>query len=576
MKIDRRFTRKGRDPYEGMDFETRVSEIKNHDGGTIFLQEGVIVPSSWSQIATDILAQKYFRRAGVPATDGGPGREADARQVFHRLARTWRVWGERAGYFDSPDDAQTFYDETVRMLAGQMAAPNSPQWFNTGLHEVYGIEGPPQGHYYVDPDTGEVRKSESAYARPQPHACFILDVADDLVNEGGIMDLVNREARLFKYGSGTGSNFSRLRGENEPLSGGGFSSGLLSFLKIADRSASAIKSGGTTRRAAKMVSLDADHPDIEEYTLWKVNEEYKVAAMASGSALVRRHVRAAAEAAASFRGDEEFRYDPFKNAALGKALTAALREGVPSAYLYQYLRLLKMGVAAGDPALYTTEWTDEAYNTVSGQASNNSVRISEDFMRAVLEDRDWELTARTDGRVMKTIKARNLWDSIARSAWQCADPGLQFHTTINEWHTCPADGEIRGSNPCSEYMFLDDTACNLASLNLMAFFDEEKGVFRVEDYLHAIRIWTLSLEISVVMAQFPSKAIARKSYDYRTLGLGYANLGTLLMVMGLPYGEDEGRSVAAALTALLSGEAYAASALLARDRGPFTRYEANR
>jgi ribonucleoside-diphosphate reductase alpha chain len=578
MKIERKFTRKGRDPYEGIPWEERVSEIKTPDGRTLFRQENVRVPRQWSQMAADIMAQKYFRRAGVPLRDGGTGGENDARQVFHRLAYTWKVWGERAGYFDTPEDAEAFYEEILYMLACQMAAPNSPQWFNTGLYEAYGIEGPAQGHYYVDPQSGEVKRSQSAYARPQPHACFILNVEDDLVNEGGIMDLISREARLFKYGSGTGSNFSRIRGENEPLSGGGFSSGLLSFLKIADRSASAIKSGGTTRRAAKMVTLDVDHPDIEAYTRWKVNEEYKVSAMAAGSALITRHVRllAAAVSACGESLDAESRFDPGLNSGLAKALKAAVRDGIPSQYLYQYLRLMKQGIEAGPPPLYTTGWTDEAYSTVSGQASNNSVRISEDFMLSVRDDGDWHLRARNGDGVMKTLKARQLWEEICRSAWFCADPGLQFHTTINEWHTCAADGEIRASNPCSEYMFLDDTACNLASLNLLAFYDEETGEMNVPNMLHAIKIWTLVLEISVVMAQFPSKEIARRSYDYRTLGLGYANLGSLLMVMGFPYASGEGRALAASLTAILSGEAYAVSALLAKECGPFARFAANR
>jgi ribonucleoside-diphosphate reductase alpha chain len=560
-----------------MQWEKRVSEIKTPGGATLFRQENVRVPQKWSQMATDIMAQKYFRRAGVPLKDGGLGGENDAAQVFHRLAHTWKVWGGRAGCFDTPEDAQAFYDEVLYMLAAQVAAPNSPQWFNTGLYEVYGIEGPAQGHYYVEPQSGEVKKSESAYARPQPHACFILNVEDDLVNEGGIMDLINREARLFKYGSGTGSNFSRLRGENEPLSGGGFSSGLLSFLKIADRSASAIKSGGTTRRAAKMLTLDADHPDIEAYTHWKANEEYKVSAMVAGSAVIARHVKAISASLSSYDGDPGAdRFDPRSNGGLARALRAAIRDGVPSQYLYQYLRLIKEGIDAGPPPQYTTDWMGEAYATVSGQASNNSVRISEDFMLRVRDDGDWPLLPRTGGKPLKTLKARRLWDEICRSAWLCADPGLQFHTTINEWHTCAADGEIRASNPCSEYMFLDDTACNLASLNLLAFYDEKTGELNIQNLLHAIKIWTVVLEISVVMAQFPSKEIARKSYEYRTLGLGYANLGSLLMVMGLPYASGEGRAVAASLTAILSGEAYAVSALLAKDCGPFARFAANR
>ncbi|MCX7787501.1 MAG: adenosylcobalamin-dependent ribonucleoside-diphosphate reductase [Spirochaetes bacterium] len=574
MKIQRRFTREGQDPYEGIQWVERVSEIKDSKGNTVFRQEGVIVPSGWSQIATDILAQKYFRKTGVPKEISPSGRETDARQVFHRLAHTWRRWGERYGYFDSEKDAQAFYDEILRMLADQMAAPNSPQWFNTGLYEVYGIEGPPQGHYYVEPATGKIQKSNNAYERPQPHACFILDVEDDLVNEGGIMDLIHREARLFKYGSGTGSNFSKIRGEREPLSGGGVSSGLLSFLKIADRSAAAIKSGGTTRRAAKMVILDVDHPDLEHYIQWKVEEEYKVAALVSGSHTIRNILRELKDALESYRrnGME----DPSTFVSLGQIVQKAMQLGVPRGLLHQYLRLYAEGGDLPDPPIYTTEWTDEAYNTVSGQSSNNSVRVTKEFLEAVLEDREWELKARTSGKVMKRVKARDLWTQIVRAAWQCADPGLQFHTTVNEWHTCIQDGEIRGSNPCSEYMFLDDTACNLASLNLQAFYDAEAGIFRIEDYLHAIRLWTLVLEISVVMAQFPSPSIARKSYDYRTLGLGYANLGSLLMVMGLPYDSNEGRAVAAALTAILTGEAYATSALLAKDVGPFPRYLANK
>jgi ribonucleoside-diphosphate reductase alpha chain len=608
VKFERKFTRKGSGPYEGIEWVARKSEIRNPDGKSIFHMEGAVVPSSWSQIATDIIAQKYFRKAGVPAdkadswktyvpkaqrspaSAGGEG-ETDARQVFHRLAFTWTEWGKKAGYFDSEDDSSAFYDELLYMMARQMAAPNSPQWFNTGLHAVYGIEGPSQGHYYVDPSTGELTKSSSAYERPQPHACFILSIEDDLVNEGGIMDLVTREARLFKYGSGTGSNFSKIRGLHESLSGGGVSSGLLSFLKIADRSAGAIKSGGTTRRAAKMVILDADHPDIESYTNWKAEEEYKVACLAAGSGLLRARAAALAQAVRSGPpsgapdGDgsdagvatveERFSFD--LNPALRREVKSALRAGIPAPFLHQLLSMFRQGdySAVDDLKKYDTAWEGDAYNSVSGQSSNNSVRLDNRFMHAVQEDEDWELTSRTTRKVMKKLKARALWDGIARAAWKCADPGLQYHGTVNEWHTCPADGEIRGSNPCSEYMFLDDTACNLASLNLLTFYDEGKRRFDDEAYRHAVRIWTTVLEISVVMAQFPSKAIARRSYDYRTLGLGYANLGSLLMVMGLAYDSPEGRAAAAALSAILTGEAYAQSARMAGAWGPFARYEAN-
>ena len=595
MKIERRFTKAGQGPYEGIAWERRVSEIRNLDGRMVFHMDGVVVPSGWSQIATDIIAQKYFRKAGVPEdreraweafvpedqrTLSGPspkpGSEHDARQVFHRLAYTWLEWGKRENWFDTEEDGEAFYDETCHMLARQMAAPNSPQWFNTGLYSVYGIEGPAQGHFYVDPKTGEVVKSSSAYARPQPHACFILDIQDDLVNDGGIMDLITREARLFKYGSGTGSNFSKLRGAQEPLSGGGVSSGLLSFLKIADRSAGAIKSGGTTRRAAKMVILDADHPDIETFVDWKPQEEYKVACMAAGSALIRSHVGRIQEAAGRPGPSPEVRYSLDANPTLKEAVRTALRAGIPAAFLYQILRRMAQDEKIVNLPQYDTAWEGEAYNTVSGQSSNNSVRVSNKFMEAVVKNKDWDLTARTSGKTMRSVKARALWDRFAQAAWICADPGLQFHGTVNEWHTCPEDGEIRGSNPCSEYMFLDDTACNLASLNLLSFYDEGKRSLDTEAYRHAIRIWTTILELSVAMAQFPSKEIARKSYEYRTLGLGYANLGTLLMVMGLPYDSDEGRAVAAGLSAILTGEAYAQSARMAAERGPFARYGANR
>ncbi|MDR0876861.1 MAG: vitamin B12-dependent ribonucleotide reductase [Treponema sp.] len=596
MKIERLFTTPASGPYGDIVWEKRKSEIRNADGKAIFSEETVIVPAFWSQIAADIIAQKYFRKAGIPqdkiyawkewsgavdAADPGnalpaDGAEHDARQVFHRLAYTWMDWGRNNKYFDSAEDEKAFYDETCYMLARQMAAPNSPQWFNTGLYAVYGIDGPPQGHYYYDPADKKLKKSDSAYKRPQPHACFVLSVEDDLVNDGGIIDLVTREARLFKYGSGTGSNFSKIRAAEEKLSGGGVSSGLLSFLKIGDRSASAIKSGGTTRRAAKMVTLDADHPDVEKYINWKAGEEHKVASMVTGSAIVKKHLEAIRKALSSFRGPEDDKFNAGKNHELAAALRNSLHDKIPPTYLYQLLRRLEQGDDDVNPAVFTTAWDDEAYNTVSGQSSNNSLRVTDDFMRAVINDSEWKLNNRVKGQNTKTIQARRLWNEIARSSWQCADPGLQYHTTINDWHTCPAGGEIRASNPCSEYMFLDDTACNLASINLACLYDKKDKSFNVEGYLHAIRIWTTILEISVVMAQFPAPKIAELSYEYRTLGLGYANLGSLLMIMGLAYDSEEGRAVAASLSALLSGEAYAQSARMAAGLGPFIRYEENK
>jgi ribonucleoside-diphosphate reductase alpha chain len=576
LKIQRRFTAGLESPYEGIIWEDRSSEIRDANGDLIFKQEKVTVPEEWSQIATDIAAQKYFRKAGVPSGTGETGGEDDVRQVFHRLSQTWTEWGKRAEYFTSEEDAKAFYDEVRYMLSHQMAAPNSPQWFNTGLHEVYGVTGPPQGHDYVDYETGELERAKSAYEHPQPHACFIMDVADDLVNDGGIMDLVTREARLFKYGSGTGTNFSSLRGEGEHLSGGGISSGLLSFLKIFDRSASAIKSGGTTRRAAKMVILDADHPDIEKFVNWKVEEEHKVASMVAGSVLAKRHADQLLQAVGQYQGLEQDRLNPVHNTKLKSAIRKALDDGLPTTYLYHVLHTISQ---TGETPLmdeYTVDWEGKAYLTASGQSSNNSVRISNEFLKAVRDNADWELKNRTDGTPKEKISARELWGKIVQAAWQCADPGLQFHTTINEWHTCPEGGEIRASNPCSEYMFLDNTACNLASLNLMKFYDQQTGVFLIDDYRHAIRLWTLILEISVVMAQFPSAEIARRSYDYRSLGLGFANLGSLLMVMGVPYDSDEGRGVAGTLSAILTGEAYAASAELASIAGPFPKYRFNR
>jgi ribonucleoside-diphosphate reductase alpha chain len=600
MKIERLFTDPLSGPYKDIVFEKRKSEIRGKDGKAIFSDEFVVVPSFWSQIASDIIAQKYFRKAGVSrdkiyewkkysATGNTAqqdfvlpedGAEHDVRQVFHRLAYTWMDWGRKNKYFDSQDDEKAFYDETCNMLARQIAAPNSPQWFNTGLYAVYGIEGPAQGHYYFDPSNGDpadgaVKKSESAYKRPQPSACFILSVDDNLVNSGGIMDLVTREARLFKYGSGTGSNFSRIRAQNEKLSGGGVSSGLLSFLKIGDRSASAIKSGGTTRRAAKMVTLDADHPDIEDYIAWKAKEEHKVASMVTGSQIVNKNLSEIKKVLVSFRGPDGDRFNIQKNHELETALRSALGDKIPPSYLYQLLRQLEQGDKDLNPAVFSTAWDDEAYNTVSGQSSNNSVRLTDDFMKAVLDDKEWKLSGRVAGNTEKTVRAGKIWEDIARSTWACADPGLQFHTTINDWHTCPSGGEIRASNPCSEYMFLDDTACNLASVNLSRFYDKTARTFEVEKYLHAIRVWTTILEISVVMAQFPSPEIADLSYKYRTLGLGYTSLGSLLMIMGLAYDSPEGRTVAGALSAILTGEAYAQSARMAAELGPFAQYAEN-
>src|ERR1022692_2452740 len=571
LRLPRHFTIDGVSPFDMFDYEYRTSVIKNTTGEIVFQMDNVEVPKQWSQIATDILAQKYFRKAGVPQPDGSAGRETSVKQVAHRMAHCWRVWGERNNYFESAEDAQVFYEELIYSILNQSCVPNSPQWFNTGLHEVYGITGKPQGHYFVDAKDGQLKKSTSAYERPQPHACFILSVSDDLVNEGGIMDLWTREARIFKYGSGVGTNFSKIRGENEKLSGGGKSSGLMSFLRVGDRSAGAIKSGGTTRRAAKMVCLDLDHPDIETFINWKVVEEQKVAALVTGSTTNNLRLNAVMRACHEGVGGA----DPRLNSDLRRAIAEAKAFNVPLNYIQRVVQFASQGYTSIEFPVYDTGYESEAYITVSGQNSNNSVRVPNDFFTAVERGDKWDLTSRTTKKPVKTVDARDLWDQICEAAWNSADPGVQYDTTINEWHTCPADGRINASNPCSEYMFLDDTACNLASINLVRFYDANTGVFDIEGYRHAVRLWTVVLEISVLMAQFPSTSIAKLSYEFRTLGLGYANLGALLMQMGIPYDSKEGFAIAGALTSILGGQSYATSAEMACELGPFPGYPRN-
>ncbi|BBB99666.1 adenosylcobalamin-dependent ribonucleoside-diphosphate reductase [Bradyrhizobium elkanii] len=623
MRIDRLFTAGVNSPYDKIKFKRATSEIKNPDGSIVFRMENIEVPDHWSQVAIDVLAQKYFRKAGVPdqvskvhedmvpvwlqrsvpyASNGDPdtrsahlGSETSAKQVFDRLAGCWTYWGWKNGYFapegtkkgdafrlrDAEANALAFYDELRFMLAQQMFAPNSPQWFNTGLNWAYGIDGPAQGHWYVNElwahdmshqGYGAVL-SENAYERPQPHACFIQSIQDDLVGNGGIMDLWTREARLFKYGSGTGSNFSNLRGKGEKLSGGGQSSGMMSFLKIGDRAAGAIKSGGTTRRAAKMVVVDVDHPDIEEYIGWKVEEEKKVAALVAGSKAAKKHLMAIYEA----WGDGESRETPSVKSAIRAARAAFL----PDSYIQRVLQLAEMGEPFDFPE-FDVDWQSPAYETVSGQNSNNTVSVTDAFLKAVDSGHMWHLKSRTTGETVKSVPARDLWDQICRAAWESADPGLHFNTTMNDWHTCPAGGRIRASNPCSEYMFLDDTACNLASANLLKFYGKnvlKQGgpwEFDVDAFIHVCRLIQIVLEISVTMAQFPSKEIALLSYEYRTTGLGFANLGGLLMAMGLPYDSREGRAMAGAISAIMTGVAYRTSAEMARELGPFVKFAENR
>ncbi len=581
MKISRLFTSPGENIYDRVEYTTRTSVLRNPDGSKVFEMTDIEVPKQWSQVAADILAQKYFRKTGIPQRDengnvltdpeGNPltGSEHSIKEVVHRMAGCWRDWGEKNSYFDTPDDAQAFYDEVAFMILKQMGAPNSPQWFNTGLNFAYGTTGPAQGHFYVDQKSGEVRESEDAYGRPQAHACFIQSVSDDLVNEGGIFDLAIREARVFKFGSGSGTNYSNLRSGGEKLSGGGSSSGLMSFLKIFDSAAGAIKSGGTTRRAAKMVIVDIDHPDVEKFIEWKAKEEDKVASLVAGSRICSRFLQAIVEEAIANGVDRK------ANPRLQNLIQNALSRAVPMSYIIRVLALVEQGYTSLDFEEYNSNYESEAYHTVGGQNSNNTVRVTNEFMKAVENNDLWQLRERTSGKIAKAVNARDLWEKILLSAWKCADPGLQFDTTINEWHTCPGSGRINASNPCSEYMFLDDTACNLASLNLIYFIDEASGKVKVRELQHASHLWTIVLEISVLMAHFPSKDIARLSYEFRTLGLGFANMGTVLMVLGIPYDSPKALAIAGAISAIMTGQAYLTSAEMAHDLGTFAGYGAN-
>jgi ribonucleoside-diphosphate reductase alpha chain len=501
LRVPRRYTRPGVAPLDEIAWDSRRTVISNPDGSVVFQMEAVEVPAHWSQLATDIVVSKYFRKAGVP---GHPGHETSVRQVVRRLAHTIRRWGEKdGGYFATPEDAEAFEAELSYMLAMQIGAFNSPVWFNCGLSDEYGIEGS-GGNFFYDLEQRTVHTTRDSYSRPQVSACFIQSVGDDLMS---IFELARNEARVFKFGSGTGSNFSKLRGRMEKLSGGGTSSGLMSFLEVLDRGAGATKSGGTTRRAAKMVVLDMDHPEIVDFIQWKVREEKKVAAL----------------------------------------------------------------VAAG----FSSDFNGDAYATVSGQNSNNSVRVPDAFMKSVAAGGTWNTTFRTTGDVYETHQAAALWHTIAEAAWRCADPGVQFDDTIQKWHTCRNTDRINATNPCSEFVFLDDTACNLASINLMKFRRED-GSFDTEGYRHANRVFFLAQEILVGFASYPTERIAQRSVEYRPLGLGYANLGTLLMVQGLPYDSDAARAYAACVTAVMTGEAYALSAEIAASKGPFAGFALNR
>lgn len=614
MKINRVFTDSGNpDPLAIISYDKRSSEIRNPDGSLVFIMKDIEIPKGWSQVATDIMAQKYFRKKGIPIKTrkvherGIPEwlqrseidddalsaisendryrSENSSKEVFNRLVGTWTYWGWKGNYFNTESDAKAYYDEMFYMLATQKAAPNSPQWFNTGMNWAYGITGPKQGHYYVDENSGKMTKSKDSYTRPQPHACFIQSIDDNLVNENGIMDLWLREARLFKFGSGTGTNFSNIRGSGENLSGGGKSSGLMSFLRIGDRAAGAIKSGGTTRRAAKMVILDLDHPDIEMFINWKTNEEQKVASLVTGSKLNAFHLNSIMKACYQSESQNGERFKPATNPYLKQAVKEAKKHYIPLNYIQRVIHLAQLGFKSIEFAEMNTDWNSEAYATVAGQNSNNSVRVTDEFIKAVEQNKDWSLYFRNElhdakeqnrkAKPCKTLKAKDLWEQISYAAWACADPGVQYDSTINQWHTCPAGGRINASNPCSEYMFLDDTACNLASLNLKSFM-QDSGNLDLVTFKHASRLWTVTLEISVLMAQYPSKQIAKLSYDYRTIGLGYANMGTFLMINGIPYDSSKAFAVCGAITAIMHMTSYATSAELAKEQGVFKEYNKNK
>ncbi|MGL4345207.1 MAG: vitamin B12-dependent ribonucleotide reductase [Cellulosilyticaceae bacterium] len=501
--------------YDLFEWHTLTVSLKDYSSGkTILHMSDLEFPTHFSQTACDIIASKYFRKSGVPSPTGS---ETSFKQIVHRMVSFWIASALDEKLIDDCQQA-IIYDELAYMLIAQIWAPNSPQWFNTGLNLAYGIQGPCQGHYYYDEATQSTVLSQDAYTRTQGSACFILSVNDALLGGKSLTDQLITETRLFKYGSGVGSNWSNIRGKGELLSGGGKSSGLMSFLKVFDRNAGAIKSGGTTRRAAKMNVLNINHPEIESFINWKAHEEQKVDALG------------------------------------------------------------KMG--------YDTHFDGEAYETVSGQNVNNSVRVSDTFMKMTSDSMaQMDLINRLDQTISKQIHPHDLFDQIADAAWRCGDPGMQFDDTINSWHTCPAGengdisdraNRINASNPCSEYMFLDDTACNLASINIIKFYDETSGAFDLESYLHCIKLIQIVLEATIHHGQFPTPDIARKSYHFRTTGLGLTNMGALFMLMGLPYDSEESRTVGASLMSILTGYSYYVSGLFAKKIGPFTYFDVNK
>lgn len=503
LQFAARFVKKGERAFEQVSWIQRRSQIFDPDGQLVFEMDKVEAPESWSQLAIDVAASKYFRKTGLPQSISKTGSETSVKQMVSRVVNTITQAGELAkDYFSSKEDQRQFSEELTHILVQQKGAFNSPVWFNCGLFHQYGIKGSPGNFYWDDKEEG-VKASTNAYEHPQCSACFIQSVEDDL---SSIFDLIKQEAKIFKYGSGSGTNFSPIRGRQEAIQGGGKSSGVMAFLEVFDRGAGATKSGGVTRRAAKMVCLDMDHPEILEFIDWKKKEEEKARAL----------------------------------------------------------------IAAG----YSAGFEGEAYKTVSGQNSNNSIRVTDAFINAVIKGEAWSTQARTTGEVIDTFQARDLWKRVADAAWACADPGIQFHDVINRWHTCPQSGSIRTSNPCSEYMFLDDSACNLASINLVHFLGKNNE-FDLDGFLHTVRVLFVAQEIMVDLASYPTPKMVANSHHFRPLGLGYANLGAFLMRQGVAYDSEEGRAWTGVISALLTGQAYRVSAEMAQWKGAFAGFKKN-
>lgn len=594
MQVQRKLTSSGKGPYAGIAFKSVAIEICHADADQRICIPKFEVPAHWSYAACEFLARHYVRKSGVPsatqkvaqadmpewlwpsiAVAGADcsGGEISAKQVFHRLAGAWSYWGWSHGYFDTPEDVLAFYDETCAMLALQMAAPASPQWLNTGLHWAYGLEGEPQGHFFVDAETGSIGKSVNAYVRPQHHHCFIQSVKDELVSDGGIMDLWEREARVFKYGSGAGCNMSSVRGACESVSGSHHSVGLMRFLSIGDKAAAAVKAGGNGLKVDKLVVVDIDHPDVEAFIRWKAEEEHKAASMVTGARQMRKHLSRVFEA--TRHGDGDARYSPQLNDRLKHAVRQARRAMIPESYITRVLDYARQGFSEIVMPVYGTDEHSPIYLSVGAHQARLAVRVTDAFLHAAQRGECWDLRGRVRGDVVDSPQAEELMDTLAQAAWATGDPGVQFADSINSWNTCAQDGAIRGASPKGEFLFLDDTACDMASLNLLHFVRED-GHFDVSGFEHAVRLMTLMLDISITMAQFPSRSIARNTYRYRPMAMNYCNLAALVMRMGYAYDSDEGRALAAAVTALMTGAGYCTSAEIAKELGAFDAFQSNR